>query len=110
MPLSNAEIADQLASLAQLLSTDRKNFYKFKAYRRAAAQVRTISESIEDLVRTEGDLTQYAGIGEGISKAIREIVLTGKLRQLEDLRSGMNPEMVGISDHPRLDPQRVLRI
>ena len=35
--LSNAEIADRLASLGQLLSTQKENPYKVKAYRRAAA-------------------------------------------------------------------------
>ena len=38
--LSNAEIADRLASLAQLLSTQKENPYKVKAYRRAAAHIR----------------------------------------------------------------------
>ena len=44
--LSNAEIADRLASLAQLLSTQKGNPYKIKAYTRAAAKIRTLSESI----------------------------------------------------------------
>ena len=35
--LSNAEIADRLASLAQLLSSQKENPYKVKAYQRAAA-------------------------------------------------------------------------
>ena len=35
--LSNAEIADRLASLAQLLSAQKENPYKVKAYQRAAA-------------------------------------------------------------------------
>src|SRR5215471_4995764 len=55
--LSNAEIADRLESLAQLLSAQRENLYKVKAYRRAAAKVRTLSESLDDLVREGADLT-----------------------------------------------------
>ena len=39
-----------------------------------------------DLVREDADLTQFPGIGEAIASAIREIVLTGKLRKLETLR------------------------
>ena len=35
--LSNADIADRLASLAQLLSAEKENPYKVKAYQRAAA-------------------------------------------------------------------------
>jgi len=81
--LSNAEIADRLTSLAQLLSTREENRYKVKAYRRAAAKIRTLSESLDELVRDGADLTDYAGIGEAISSAIREIVLTGTLGKLE---------------------------
>ena len=108
--LSNAQIADRLASLAQLLSASKENPYKVRAYQRAAAKLRTLSESVDELVRSETDLTQYAGIGEAIGSAIREIVLTGTLGKLEKLRSQAGSELIGISEHPRLDPKRVLRI
>lgn len=108
--LSNAEIADRLASLAQLLSAQKENPYKVKAYRRAAAKIRTLSDSIDELVREDADLTEFAGIGAAISSAIREIVRTGTLGKLEKLRSQASPELASISDHPRLDPRRILRI
>ncbi len=108
--LSNAEIADRLASLAQLLSTQKENPYKVKAYQRAAAKIRTLSESVDELVRDEADLTAYAGIGDAINSTIREIVLTGTLGKLEKLRSQASPELVSISNYPRLDPKRVLRV
>src|SRR4030081_530277 len=47
--LSNAEIADRLASLAQLLSAQKENPYKVKAYQRAAAKLRNMSESLQEL-------------------------------------------------------------
>jgi DNA polymerase (family 10) len=107
--LNNAEIANRLASLAQLLSAQRENPYKIKAYQRAAAKIRTLSESIEELVRDEVDLTTYAGIGEAISGAIQEIVRTGTLGKLEKLRSQAPPELASLGEYPRLDPKRVLR-
>jgi DNA polymerase/3'-5' exonuclease PolX len=82
--LSNAEIADRLTSLAQLLSAQKENPYKVKAYRRAAAKIRTLSESIDELVRDDADLTEYAGIGEGISSAIRE---SCKLARWQNLKN-----------------------
>jgi DNA polymerase (family X) len=108
--LSNAEIADRLASLAQLLSSQKENPYKVKAYQRAAAKVRTLSESLHELVHEDADLTGYAGIGEAIGAAIREIVQTGTLRKLETLRAQASPELASINQYPRLDPKRVLRI
>jgi DNA polymerase (family 10) len=109
VPLSNAEIADRLASLAQLLSAQNDNPYKVRAYQRAAAKIRTLPESIDDLVRANADLTRYSGIGEAIASAIREIVLTGTLEKLERLRASATAEIAELSAHPRLDPKRVFR-
>lgn len=108
--VSNAEIADRLSSLAQMLTMEKANPYKVRAYRRAAAVVRGLGESVDELVRSNADLRIYGGIGEAISGAIREIVETGSLRTLEKLRSNSSPELVELSAHPRLDPRRVLRV
>lgn len=95
--------------MAQLLSTQKENPYKIKAYQRAAAKIRILSESVEELVRQDSDLTVYAGIGEAISHAVQEIVRTGTLGTLETLRSKASPELAGLSNYPRLDSKRVLR-
>jgi DNA polymerase (family X) len=108
--LSNAEIADRLASLAQVLTVEKANPYKVRAYRRAAAVIRGLGESVDELVRSNSDLRVYAGIGEAISSAVREIVETGTLKTLDKLRAGLSPELISLSAHPRLDAQRILRI
>lgn len=108
--LSNAEIAAQLLSLAQLLSTQGENPFKLRAYRRAAEVIKTLPESVDEWVRNDADLTQISGIGKGIAGALREIVLSGSLRHLETLRSTVSPELAALSEHPRLDPKRVMRI
>lgn len=108
--MTNAGIADRLAPLAQLLSAEKENPYKVKAYQRAAARIRTLSEGVADLVREDADLTAVPGIGDAIASAIREIVTTGTLGKLEKLRANATPELAGISLYPRLDPKRVLRV
>lgn len=109
-PLSNAEIADRLASLAQLLSAKKENPYKVKAYQRAATRIRHLSESLDEMVRNQEDLTQFAGIGEAIASAIGEIVRTGTLVKLEALRAGAGLTLASISQYPRLDPKRMMRV
>lgn len=108
--LSNADIADRLASLAQLLSTQKENPYKVKAYHRAAARIRNSPESFDEIVRREDDLTQFSGIGAAIASAIREIVTTGTLAKLERLRREATPAVAELSANPRLDPRRVVRV
>src|SRR3979409_750202 len=105
--LSNADIADRLASFAQLLSTQKENPFKVKAYHRAAANIRALSESGDGPVRNGSALTEYAGLRDTSASAIREIVLTGTLGKLEKLRSQPSPELAAISAHPRLDPRRI---
>jgi DNA polymerase (family 10) len=108
--LSNAEIADRLLSLAQLLAAQKENRFKIKAYRQAANTIRTLPESLAKRVGEGADLTGYAGIGKAISAAIREMVLSGKLAQLETLREQISPDVAALSEYPKLDVSRVLRI
>jgi DNA polymerase (family 10) len=107
--LTNADIAQRLLSLAQLLAARGDNPFKVRAYRRAADMIKTLPESIDDLVRSGADLTSLAGVGKAIAGALQEIVLSGTLGQLETLRAEAGPEVAAISEHPRLDPKRVLR-
>ncbi len=107
--LSNADIADRLAGLAQLMSTQKENPYKIKAYHRAAVRIRNLSESLDEMVRHEEDLTKFSGIGAAIASAIQEIVTTGTLSKLEKLRGQASPALAELSAHPRLDPKRVMR-
>src|SRR5215203_6246306 len=90
--LSNADIAKVLLSLAQFLSLQKENPFKVKAYRRAAKAISAMSESVDELVKTDVDLTAIPGIGKGISGAVREIVQRGgALEQLEELRKNIGP-------------------
>jgi DNA polymerase (family 10) len=108
--LSNTDIADRLAGLAQLLSTQKENPYKVKAYHRAATRIRNLPDSLDEMVRRDEDLTRFAGIGAAIASAIREIVTTGTLAKLERLRGEATPAVAELSAHPRLDPKRVMRV
>ncbi|HEX4275917.1 MAG TPA: PHP domain-containing protein [Bryobacteraceae bacterium] len=109
-PFSNAAIADKLASLAQLMAIQKENPFKVKAYRRAATRIRSIAEGMEDMVHSGEDLTAFAGIGDAIAAAIREIVLTGSLGKLDRLRADAPAGAASIGDYPRLDARRVMRI
>ncbi len=110
MAIGNAAIADKLLSLAHFLADQKGNAFRVKAWRRAARTIRTLGESFEELVRNDVDLTQYPGIGNGIASAIREIVNTGTLRQLETLRGQATPERAAIAEYPGLDAKLALRI
>ena len=89
--MSNAEIAQRLTALAQMLQAKGENPFKVRAYRRAARTLEAYDESIHDLVQTGADLTRIPGVGKGIASALREIVSSGTLGQLEMLLSTVPP-------------------
>lgn len=62
------------------------------------------------MVRNGSDLTQFPGIGKGIAAALREIVFSGKLGQLELLLASVPPEVAALNEYPKLDPERVTRV
>ncbi|MDB6126379.1 MAG: hypothetical protein JWM35_275 [Verrucomicrobia bacterium] len=108
-PESNAALARRLAALAQQLQAKGDNPFKIRAYRRAAETIAGLPDSIDEQVRAGADLTQYPGIGKGIAAALRELVLSGTLGQLEKLLVTAPPEIAALNKYPRLDPKRVKR-
>lgn len=109
-PLTNAEIARRLIELAQLLRSKGENPFKIRAYRRAAETIAGLGESVDRIVRAGGDVTHFPGIGKGIAVALREIVFSGTLGQLELLLASAPPEVAAVNEYPQLDPERVLRV
>ena len=106
---TNAEIARRLVKMAQMLQAQGENPYKVRAYRRAAEVITGLSNSIDEQVKAGADVTRYPGIGKGIAAALREIVLSGRLGQLEMLLAAAPPEVAALNEFPRLDPKRVAR-
>lgn len=76
MPKSPAALEASHNS-SQLLTTQKENPFKAKAYRAAAKQIETLPESIADLAQRNADFTVYSGIGQTIATAIHEIVSSG---------------------------------
>ena len=109
-PMSNAEIAQRLIALAQVLQAKGENPFKVRAYRRAAQNLQVLDQSVYELVQTGEDLTRLAGIGKGIASALREIVLSGRLSQLEMLLTTVPPEVAALNEYPRLDSRRAARV
>lgn len=108
--LSNPEIAHRLVAYAQMLQSQGENPFKVRAYRRAAATIKGLRESVDQLARSEADLTRFPGIGKGIAGAVREIVRSGTLGQLKLSLTDAPPEVAVVNEYPRLDPQRVAQV
>jgi len=106
---TNAEIADQLESLAALLDLNGSSPYASRAYRRAAETIRETPAPVPELVRT-GRVRELRGIGPGIESRLQELVETGRLAELDELKGEVSPELVGLGRLLGFGPQRAVEI
>jgi DNA polymerase (family X) len=89
----NAEIAARLEEIADILEAQQANPYRVQAYRRAGMTVRNYDRAMDEVVRGEGieGLRKLPGIGETLSRAIHQLVTSGRLPMLERLRGESDP-------------------
>ncbi len=82
--MKNQLVANILNQVADIMEMDEVDF-RTKAYRRAAHTVESLSEDIKD-IKKEGKLQELPGVGEKIAKKIDEIIETGSLEYLQNLK------------------------
>jgi DNA polymerase (family X) len=84
----NLRIARRLDEVAQILSGQGANPYRVQAYQKAAANLRRLARSVDEILEKEGEpgLRKISGIGESLARAIATLILTGRLPMLDRLR------------------------
>lgn len=107
MAVHNADIAEVLYEVADLLEIEGENPFRVRAYREAARTAENHPRSLAEMVEEGEDLTRLPGIGEDLAGKIREIVETGTLRQAEELRKQVAPGLRPLLGVPGLGPRRV---
>jgi len=106
MPLKNKNIAEKLEEIAGLLEIKGENRFRIRSYRDAARVISDMSEDIGSLVDDEGKLQDIPGIGESIAEKIREIIKTGKLKQLEKLKKEIPESLLEVMALEQMGPER----
>lgn len=89
----NGRIARRLEEVAALLEEQGANPFRIQAYRHAAQVVRREKRAVADVLEREGveGLERLPGIGERLSRSIRDLVHTGRLPMLDRLRGKSDP-------------------
>jgi DNA polymerase (family 10) len=89
----NEDIASRLDEVAQLLATQGADRFRVRAYHQAAETVRRLPEPVSALFAREGlaGLRALPGVGEGLARAIRDLLERGRLAMLERLRGESDP-------------------
>ena len=89
-PVENRQIEGVLQEIAQLLELKGTNTFKIRAYENAARAVASLQKDFTSLV-AEGRLAKVRGIGKSLVAKLTELVETGELAYLEELRQGVPP-------------------
>lgn len=110
MPVHNADIADILYEMADLLEIEEADAFRVRAYRRAARSIENLSETLSDMVQRGDDLTRLPGIGKSIAEKIRELVRTGHLKQFEQIKKEIPEELAGLMEIQGLGPKKVEKL
>lgn len=96
LPLGNAEIADRLDEIAELLTAQDADPFRIRAYRLAAQMLRTLERPASEILAKEGldGLMELEGIGQSLARAIEQLSQTGRLGLLDRLRGEATPELI----------------
>jgi DNA polymerase (family 10) len=95
-----------LEELADLLEIQGENQFRVRAYRNAVRSLSGFTRNISDLVYRDEGLSEIPGIGDSMVDKIKEIVETGKLSQLEQIRKEIPSSLLDIMKLQQLGPQR----
>jgi DNA polymerase (family 10) len=103
--ITNPEVASHLHELARLttLAEGSSNAFRVRAYETAARSVEEANEPVAEM--TPAALKGLRGIGGSTAEKIRELVETGRIGRLEELRSQFPPEFVELTRVPGVGPK-----
>jgi putative hydrolase len=92
-PSINQEVAKKLLEFADLLEQQDANRFRIGAYRRAADTISALKTSVQHILEEKGldGLVALPNIGEGIARAVDEMIRSGRWSQLDRLRGSLEP-------------------
>lgn len=91
--LTNQQIADVFANIADMLEILGENKFKFLSYRRASDTLRELPRDL-GAYEQDGTLEDINGVGKAIGDKIREMLATGKLDYYERLKAQVPETLV----------------
>ena len=103
---NNQQLATLFRSMADLLSVQRANPYRVRAYRRAADALLALEEDVAVVAQRQG-LEEIDGIGTDLAKKIEEFLGTGTIRAYEELKTPLPAEVKSWATLPGLSESLV---
>ncbi len=99
--MNNLEVATLLYQVADLLDLEANDTQRARAYRRAADSVAAFPEEISAL-NDRGQLQRILGVGNQLEKRLKDLLETGRLAYLDDLRANLPAGVIALLEVPGL--------
>lgn len=107
--MNNADIAQAFEELADLLELRGENAFRVRAYRAGAKAILDLNRSVQEILADPTcSLQAISGIGETLAQKCKVLVETGKLPQLEELRSATPQVLMQMTRIPGLGAKKAL--
>ncbi len=104
--MDNAEIAQVFSDIAEMLDVKGEEWYRVRAYRRAAEEIAHYPEEMVTL-RDEGRLEEIPGVGKAIAGKVDELLRTGRLEFYERLKEEIPDGVLSLLGIPGVGPRTV---
>lgn len=107
--MTNAQVAQVLEEIADLLEIEGENTFRVRSYRRAAETVAGLADEVADISAEEGTkgLQNLPGIGKGIAEKLAELLETGEMTYHRELRNNYPERILDMLKVPGLGPRTV---
>src|SRR3954469_4554313 len=105
--MNNRDVATLFAEIADLLEFQNANPFRVRAYRNAARRITDLAEPLEKVAADPNrQLTDIEGIGKDLAQKVEELLETGSIAMLEQLRSEIPGGVLAIVRIPGLGPKK----
>lgn len=103
--MTNDAIADQFSLLSKLLDIHGENSFKSKSYSSAAFAIERLEKPVAEM--DDSELYQQRGIGQSTGEKIRQLLQTGTMEALEQIRAATPDGVIDMMRIKGLGPKKL---
>ncbi len=107
--LTNKDVADQLRLIGDILQIKGENRFRVLAFHNAAESIENLGQDIYAIHRA-GALTGIPGVGKSIAEDIAQLLDTGQIEFLEELKQEVPLGVVEMMKVPGVGPKKAARL
>ena len=110
--MTNAQAAEMLGQIADLLDISGANSFRIRSYRQAAESLGSWAEELEEIYAKQGlkGLQSIPDIGKSIAEKLEELLTTGQISQYQELLAQFPDGILQLLQVPGLGPRTVALI